>query len=245
MAELKPCPFCKESKELYISDDGVYSYYYVYCARCHACGPSADTKREAAGRWNAAGKEKTEMEKSCGNCINLGMAENGKHYCLKPVVLEYTCAYFELGNPFEEDINKCCTNCKHVYACGDDMMCGRAIGNLGYCCPGWELKASVSTLLTPSNSRGLDALCQAAVDMYGSKAQISKAIEELSELTTALARWQNFRTDAEGLRAIDNIREEREDVEIMLQQLDAIFGRSDEWQRKKYEHLRQIVGDEA
>ena len=99
--------------------------------------------------------------------------------------------------------------------------------------------------VTPSNSRGLDALCQAVVDMYGSKAQISKAIEELSELTTALARWQNFRTDAEGLRAIDNIREEREDVEIMLQQLDAIFGRSDEWQRKKYEHLRQIVGDEA
>ena len=158
MAELKPCPFCKESKELYISDDGVYSYYYVYCARCHACGPSADTKREAAGRWNAAaGKEKRKMEKSC--------------------------------------------------------------------------------------SKDLDTLCLNAVEKWGAAAQVQKAVEELTELTLALTRWLNGKEPP--AKITDNIREEREDVEIMLRQLDAIFGRSDEWQRKKYEHLRQIVEAEA
>ena len=158
MTELKPCPFCKEAKELYIGDDCVYAYYYVYCARCHACGPSADTKREAVGRWNAAsGKEKREMEKSC--------------------------------------------------------------------------------------SMSLDDLCMEAVEKWGAVAQAQKAVEELTELTLALTRWLNGKEPTAEI--IDNIREEREDVEIMLRQLDAIFGRSEEWQHKKYEHLRQIVEGEA
>ena len=158
MTELKPCPFCKEAKELYIGDDGVYAYYYVYCARCHTCGPSADTKLEAVGRWNAAaGKEKTEMEKSC--------------------------------------------------------------------------------------SMSLDDLCMEAVEKWGAVAQAQKAVEELTELTLALTRWLNGKEPP--AKIIDNIREEREDVEVILRQLDAIFGRSEEWQRKKYEHLRQIVEGEA
>ena len=154
MTEPKPCPFCKETKELYIGDDGVYAYYYVYCARCHACGPSADTKREAVGRWNAAsGKEKREMEKSC--------------------------------------------------------------------------------------SMSLDDLCMEAVEKWGAVAQAQKAVEELTELTLALTRWLN-RKDPSG-EITDNIREEREDVGIMLLQLDAMFGRSAAWRREKYEHLRAIV----
>ena len=44
-------------------------------------------------------------------------------------------------------------------------------------------------------------------------------------------------------RTSAGIDEEREDVEIMLRQLDVIFGRSKEWQHKKYEHLQAIVED--
>ena len=51
------------------------------------------------------------------------------------------------------------------------------------------------------------------------------------------------RTSAGIDKIRDNIREEREDVEIMLRQLDVIFGRSKEWQHKKYEHLQAIVED--
>ena len=97
----------------------------------------------------------------------------------------------------------------------------------------------------PSNSREFDVLCRAAVVKWGYIPQIYKAIEELAELITALSRYQNADEDSENaiLSAADNVREEREDVEIMLRQLDVIFGRSTKWQRKKYEHLRQIVGD--
>ena len=100
----------------------------------------------------------------------------------------------------------------------------------------------------PSASSSLETLCGEAVAKWGMRAQIGKAIEELQELSLALSRYQN--TDpykdfdyTEGL--IDNIQEEREDAEIMLLQLDAIFDRSEEWQRKKHEHLRQIVEGEA
>ena len=76
-------------------------------------------------------------------------------------------------------------------------------------------------------------------------------IEELLELAIALTRYQNLNLLDEDyqekaykiLDNIDNIHEEREDVEIMLRQLDVIFGRSEEWQRKKYAHLQLIVGD--
>lgn len=82
-------------------------------------------------------------------------------------------------------------------------------------------------------------LCTAAVNKWGAAAQVQKALEELSELQLALIRWMN------GKEPASKIREEREDVEIMLRQLDVIFDRSEEWQRKKYEHLRQIVEGEA
>ena len=76
----------------------------------------------------------------------------------------------------------------------------------------------------------LNDLCTAAVDKWGAPLQVQKAVEELAELQLVLI-----------IR--DNIREEREDVEIMLRQLDVIFGRSKEWQHKKYEHLQAIVED--
>lgn len=135
MAELKPCPFRKETKELYIGDDGIYACYYVYCASCHACGPSANTKPEAVGRWNAAsGKEKTEMEKCCKNCVHISEEVGGKVYCAKSLDINHICKYWEAVNPLDHLKNQYFTNCKHSYyeITEEDRSlwyCGREIGN--------------------------------------------------------------------------------------------------------------------
>lgn len=115
-------------------------------------------------------------------------------------------------------------------------------------CTDWEAKEPEPAPLTPSNSSGLKTLCEKAISKWGKAAQINKAIEELLELAIALTRYQNLNLQDEdyqekAYKILDNIHEEREDVEIMLRQLDVIFGRSEEWQRKKYAHLQLIVGD--
>ena len=109
-------------------------------------------------------------------------------------------------------------------------------------------KESKSIPLNAENPSGLKTLCEKAISKWGEAAQINKAIEELLELAIALTRYQNLNLRDEdyqekAYKILDNIHEEWEDVEIMLRQLDVIFGRSEEWQRKKYAHLQLIVGD--
>ncbi len=61
-------------------------------------------------------------------------------------------------------------------------------------------------------------IIEQAVHHFGPKNQISKAIEEMSELTAELARFQNDK----GMNV--NIIEEIADVCIMVEQLKFIFG---------------------
>lgn len=154
--------------------------------------------------------------------------------------------------PRKEDVEmeKNCGNCKHISEeVEGKVYCGREIGNPeGYVCDSWEAKEPKSTPLNAENPSGLKTLCEKAISKWGEAAQINKAIEELLELAIALTRYQNLNLRDEdyqekAYKILDNIHEEREDVEIMLRQLDVIFGRSEEWQRKKYAHLRLIVED--
>lgn len=105
----------------------------------------------------------------------------------------------------------------------------------------WNAAFCPDPVVTGAESPSLNDLCTAAVDKWGAPLQVQKAVEELAELQLVLIRWMNGKEPASKIR--DNIREEREDVEIMLRQLDVIFGRSKEWQHKKYEHLQAIVED--
>lgn len=57
-----------------------------------------------------------------------------------------------------------------------------------------------------------------AIDHFGKESQISKAIEEMSELTCELARSQNNRSM--NIKIIEEIA----DVSIMMNQLKLIFG---------------------
>jgi NTP pyrophosphatase (non-canonical NTP hydrolase) len=71
--------------------------------------------------------------------------------------------------------------------------------------------------MTPEQRR----ICLRAVDHFGARHQIQKAIEEMGELITELSRLQDKRTDK------DRIRGELADVMIMSEQLRIIFGTAD------------------
>ena len=239
--KIKPCPFCG-SKDLYVRDN---SGHYVACKNCDAYGPYGKEDEEAIERWNSAPRKgDVEIKKSCANCkyLKLGNKAKSKWYCTKALEDEYSsCKSWAPYNPFKPTQMTVCNECQYEYWDNGEHYCGKAIWNLDYSCPGWETKEPEPAPLTPSNSRSLNDLCTAAVNKWGAAAQVQKAVEELSELTLALTRWLNRKDPSDEI--IDNIHEEREDVEIMLRQLDMIFGRSEEWQHKKYEHLQATVED--
>lgn len=59
---------------------------------------------------------------------------------------------------------------------------------------------------------------QEAVNKFGADHQILKAVEELNELATALMHYR------QGKLTGKQVQSERVDVQIMLSQLDIIFG---------------------
>ena len=79
-----------------------------------------------------------------------------------------------------------------------------------------------------------------AIEHYGVPAQVSKAIEEASELIRALCRFQQ-----RGMNCSDdeiyNIREEIADVQVMCDQMEMVFGDTQigEIKRRKLERLRK------
>lgn len=74
---------------------------------------------------------------------------------------------------------------------------------------------------------------------YGKPHQITKSIEELNELSTALARYLGGNHSEDTL---DNIAEEIADVKIMLGQLQIIFDNCERVQAYKREkRIRTIA----
>jgi|GEM_PF-1790086 len=86
---------------------------------------------------------------------------------------------------------------------------------------------------------------RAAVQKFGMNKQVDMAIEEMSELTKALLKYRRASDCATTVKSGDNIREEMEDVRIMLAQLDCIYGRSPQWAEKKLAHLKELVKGEG
>ena len=85
---------------------------------------------------------------------------------------------------------------------------------------------------------------RAAVQKFGMNKQVDMAIEEMSELTKALLKYRRASDCATTVKSGDNIREEMEDVRIMLAQLDCIYGHSPQWAEKKLAHLKELVKGE-
>lgn len=76
---------------------------------------------------------------------------------------------------------------------------------------------------------------QEAVDTFGIRNQVSKAIEEMSELTHALCRALNHERS--------NVMEEMADVEIMLEQLKRIYGDTQQMKDAKLFRLESMIYD--
>lgn len=70
------------------------------------------------------------------------------------------------------------------------------------------------------------ALLDRAITTYGAPAQMDMAVEEMAELTKALCKIKRAQAGCEVTAAIGNAIEEMADVQIMLDQLRIIFGRS-------------------
>ena len=72
-----------------------------------------------------------------------------------------------------------------------------------------------------------DVLC-AAIDTYGREAQTDVCIEECSELIKALLKFRRLqieeRLTAKGMKVLENIQEEIADVQIMLWQMEMLYG---------------------
>ena len=65
-----------------------------------------------------------------------------------------------------------------------------------------------------------------AITTYGAPAQMDMAVEEMAELTKAICKIKRAQAGCEVTAAIGNVIEEMADVQIMLDQLRIIFGRS-------------------
>lgn len=72
-----------------------------------------------------------------------------------------------------------------------------------------------------------DVLCDAIIT-YGREAQNDMCIEECSELIKALLKYRRIpleeRLTLKGKKALENIQEEIADVQIMLWQIDLMYG---------------------
>ena len=84
---------------------------------------------------------------------------------------------------------------------------------------------------------------------FGASGQIIVAIEEMAELQQALTKWLRFYCfggaggDISIKKVRENIREEIADVNIMLNQLELMFGDTSDIQEQKLQRLYGIVED--
>lgn len=84
------------------------------------------------------------------------------------------------------------------------------------------------------------ALLEHAIRLYGEPAQMDMAVEEMAELTKALCKVKRVSCTAEAKAVLENVVEEMADVQIMLDQLRIIFGRSTaEAEEYKLERLKK------
>lgn len=91
-----------------------------------------------------------------------------------------------------------------------------------------------------------DVVC-AAIDTYGREAQTDMCIEECSELIKALLKFRRLSEKEQvseiGVKLLENIQEEIVDVQIMIWQMEIIYGyrRIPDRIERKIDRLRERV----
>lgn len=138
---------------------------------------------------------------------------------------------------------------RYVYSVG--TLHGDCVASYGRCGvrPALYLKSDISVSLDGNDESTIEVseeeLYKAAVQKFGERAQILVAIEEMSELTKALLKYIRHEDFNQGDYddIVESIAEERADVSIMLNQLAVIFGKNEDAETEKLEHLADIVKD--
>lgn len=90
-------------------------------------------------------------------------------------------------------------------------------------------------VLRDADRRGsAGTIYRAALETFGAEAQINMLFEEMGELMSAICKH------ARGRDKVAHIAEEIADVQIMLDQMDVLFGCEDEVERQKRYKLRRL-----
>ena len=137
---------------------------------------------------------------------------------------------------------------RSVYSGGTLYYSDACVGSVGVR-PALYLKSDISVSLDGNDESTIEVseeeLYKAAVQKFGERAQILVAIEEMSELTKALLKYIRHEDFNQGDYddIVESIAEERADVSIMLNQLAVIFGKNEDAETEKLEHLADIVKD--
>ncbi len=138
---------------------------------------------------------------------------------------------------------------RNVFSDGTLYYIVSAYSGYGGVRPALYLKSDISVSLDGNDESTIEVseeeLYKAAVQKFGERAQILVAIEEMSELTKALLKYIRHEDFNQGDYddIVESIAEERADVSIMLNQLAVIFGKNEDAETEKLEHLADIVKD--
>lgn len=242
--EIKACPFCGNEKA---TADSFGNVFFVKCEGCNACGPDEKNEEEAIERWNSAPrKEDAEMEKSCGNCKYLW-------YCTKALEDEYSsCKSWAPYNPFGDTHATACDNCQYGYRNDDKYYCGKAIGNLDYCCTDWEAKEPEPALLNSEDSsvKPFIDLARDELDVIQTlETKVNEylmAAEEAAELAQAMLKYcracgHGSWTPVNPKDATDAVIEEYADL---LLAMEAGFPRH-EGNKMFYNNLERVYQEKA
>lgn len=92
------------------------------------------------------------------------------------------------------------------------------------------------------------AILERALEKYGANAQRRQMIEEMAELTQALCKLTRLAESPNWGEAHEwaksHVLEEIADVQIMLNQMQLLYGDCTEWEIKKLERLAERLGME-
>lgn len=89
------------------------------------------------------------------------------------------------------------------------------------------------------------AIMEKALDFYGSRHQEDVAIEEMAELTKAILKMRRRFLDGVAIeQAVAAIREELADVNIMLSQLELIYGDVSDIEEAKLVRMEKRVDED-
>ena len=85
-----------------------------------------------------------------------------------------------------------------------------------------------------------------AIEVYGIDKQMMKCIEEMSELTKAICKFWQAKTEEDTKKKIRDMQEETADCFIMLEQMKLMVGAKDvnEFIQKKLERLENRLEQE-